>query len=338
MGRHFNVWLDVKPSQGHRVVMQTYPGGIQSGTDYYMNDAGLIVTETTIAQTKFDPEGIPLASRIRRVLQYADSIDSAVAILSNRNNGLYSNEWLLADTKANEIAMVRAGDIEDQALAEQQERVVRRDRRFLLGCNNAKDLGVRLETIPSVEGKPANLVFRASDRDHAWLSLYAQAKGKIDADFASRAFTHAAARRTPFARDVKFTTTAMARELKSRVLWGPPIGRTWEPTDAQRDTPGIRPLVPNDWATLTVEAPAADLDDRPVAVDIAGTARGIRRPRRSRPRPRLARHDPPPGDADTWLAAAFADYEKIAAMETALAPGAGRSRSNWPSTGPGLAT
>ena len=55
--RHFNVWLDVKPAQGHRVLMQTYPGGIQSGMDYYQNDAGLVVCETTIAQTKFDPEG-----------------------------------------------------------------------------------------------------------------------------------------------------------------------------------------------------------------------------------------------------------------------------------------
>ncbi len=33
--RYFNVWLDVKPAKGHRVLMQTYPGGIQSGMDYY---------------------------------------------------------------------------------------------------------------------------------------------------------------------------------------------------------------------------------------------------------------------------------------------------------------
>src|ERR1700678_176957 len=27
-----NVWLDVKPAKGRRVLMQTFPGGIQSGT------------------------------------------------------------------------------------------------------------------------------------------------------------------------------------------------------------------------------------------------------------------------------------------------------------------
>src|SRR5436305_1137878 len=101
----YNVWLDVKPAKGHRVLMQSYPGGIQSGMDYYLNDAGLLVAETTIAQTRFNPDGQALASRIRKVLQYADSIDDAVKILTTSNNGMYTNEWLFADTRTNEIAM-----------------------------------------------------------------------------------------------------------------------------------------------------------------------------------------------------------------------------------------
>ena len=63
---HYNVWLDIKPSHGHRVLMQTYPGGVMSGLDYYMNDRGMIVCETTLAQTRFDAAGIPLVDRIRR--------------------------------------------------------------------------------------------------------------------------------------------------------------------------------------------------------------------------------------------------------------------------------
>src|SRR5262249_42580638 len=59
----YNVWLDVKPSQGHRVLMQSYPGGIQSGMDYYLNDAGILVCETTIKQTRFDAQGMTVASR-----------------------------------------------------------------------------------------------------------------------------------------------------------------------------------------------------------------------------------------------------------------------------------
>ena len=78
--RFFNVWLDVKPDKGHRVLMQSYPGGIQSGMDYYLSDAGLIVCETTIDQTRFHAEGIPLASRIRKALQYGESIDDVSVV------------------------------------------------------------------------------------------------------------------------------------------------------------------------------------------------------------------------------------------------------------------
>ena len=50
-----------------------------------------------------------VASRIRKALQYADTIDKAVEILKKDNNGLYTNEWLLGDTKTNEIAMFELG-------------------------------------------------------------------------------------------------------------------------------------------------------------------------------------------------------------------------------------
>src|SRR5712671_6685453 len=62
---HYNVWLDVQPEQGHRVCMQTSAGGIWSGLDWYQNDAGILLTETTIGQTRFDRNGVPIASRAR---------------------------------------------------------------------------------------------------------------------------------------------------------------------------------------------------------------------------------------------------------------------------------
>ncbi|MGH7134215.1 MAG: C45 family autoproteolytic acyltransferase/hydrolase, partial [Pirellulales bacterium] len=138
--RHYNVWLDVKPSEGHRVVMQGYPGAIMSGLDYYMNDAGLLVAETTIKQTTFAAEGLAVASRIRRVLQYADSIDRAVEILSDSNNGLYSNEWLLADVKTNEIAMFELGTRRTKVWRSGKDEWPGGTKGFYWGCNNAKSL------------------------------------------------------------------------------------------------------------------------------------------------------------------------------------------------------
>jgi hypothetical protein len=320
---HFNVWLDVQPAKGHRVLMQTFPGGIQSGMDYYMNSAGLLVTETTIRQTRYDIEGLALAGRIRKALQYADSIDAAVDILKVANNGLYTNEWLLADIKTNEIAMFELGTHKSRLYRSSKGEWYGGTEGFYWGCNNTKDLDVRLETIPSVNDRPANLVWRPSDRDKVWLSLYAQHKGKIDADFGRKAFTTA-----PLAAyhslDAKYTTTALAKQLKTWALFGPPLGRPWEPReDERRRYPEIRPLVPNPW-TILHAAPPAETHSESVAIDLSG-GDGLRAADRSRDRGEeihttAAWHGTilPKTDADVWLAASFAEYEKIVALEKAL--------------------
>jgi hypothetical protein len=323
----YNVWLDVKPAKGHRVIMQTYPAGIQSGLDYYMNDAGILVCETTIRQTNFDIKGAALASRIRQALQYADSIDKAVVILGKDNNGLYTNEWLLADVKTNEIAMFELGTHKSRLRRSSKNEWYGGTEGFYWGCNNTKDLQVRLETLASTDGRPANVVFRPSDRDLVWLKLYHAHKGKIDADFGKLAFT------TPpvaayHSLDAKFTTTDMAKELKSWALFGPPLGRTWEPTFEQRKRyPEIEPLVSNPWAVLHVGPPAKDDKKGPLVVDLRGLRAKERydkamkeREERDAAPSKAAWHGTllPKTDADVWLAAAFADYERIYAREKQL--------------------
>ena len=129
----------------------------------------MVVCETTIAQTKFDATGIPLVDRIRRALQYGDSIDKAVEILRQGNNGLYTNEWLLADTKTNEIAMFELGTHKSRLWRSSKNEWFGGTAGFYWGCNNAKDLQVRLETVPALDGRPANVVFHPSDRDRTWL-------------------------------------------------------------------------------------------------------------------------------------------------------------------------
>ncbi|MFO0953943.1 MAG: C45 family autoproteolytic acyltransferase/hydrolase, partial [Isosphaeraceae bacterium] len=254
--RHFNVWLDVKPEKGHRVMMQTYPGGIQSGMDYYMNDAGLVVAETTVRQTRFHGDAEPLASRIRRALQYGSSIDDVVQTLKAGNNGLYSNEWLIADTKSNEIAMFELGTHRSKLWRSSKDEWFGGTKGFYWGCNNPKELEVRLETVASVEGRPANLVFHPSDRDRTWLRLYEKHKGRIAAEFGFEAFT------TPplsafSSLDAKVTTAALAGKLETWAIFGPPMGRTWDPTEADRKRWGddVRPLVSNDWTVLSADRP-----------------------------------------------------------------------------------
>ncbi len=327
MVRFFHVWLDVKPSQGHRVLMQTYPGGVQSGMDYYMNDAGLLVAETTIKQTRFDIAGEALASRIRRVLQYSDSIDSAVEILKKDNNGMYTNEWLLGDVKTNEIAMFDLGTTKSKLWRSGDKQWPGGTEGFYWGCNNAKDLDVRLETIAGLDDRPVNVVFHPSERDIKWISLYKSHKGKIDADFGFEAFTTPPLAAYPSC-DAKFTTSDLAKELKTYAIFGPPLERTWAPTAAQKlAQPSIEPLVPNDWTLLSAEPPAASGRPRHV-VDLALSSHDSTSSRSrgegdaSVPRVAATPRSPvwrgtilPAADRDIWLAAAFADYEPIVAHE-----------------------
>ena len=322
--RLYNVWLDVKPSKGHRVLMQTYAGGIQSGMDYYLNDNGLILCETTIGQTRFDAEGTPLASRIRQVMQYADTIDDACRLLKERNNGLYSNEWLMADGNTGEIAMFELGTRKTKLWRSGKDEWYAGTKGFYWGCNNEKDLDVRLETESSVAARPANVVWHPSVRDVKWLQLFDKYNGKIGPEFGFEAFTT-----PPLAAfsslDAKFATASMAKELKTFALWGPPLGKTWDPTDADRKRlPDIRPIAPQDWTVLTAEPPAPLPSAAKPVVDLLAKAVGRDEVKLDPERPTLWRGTIlPTADADTWLAAAFADYEPIAAIQE---KGAGKAQ------------
>ncbi len=103
--RKWNIILDVKPNNGHRFITQAFPGWIFGGTDFWINSAGLVVVETTMSGFGgFEPKGIPEFQRIRKALQYANSIDTFVDIMMKGNNGGYANDWLIGDTKTGEIA------------------------------------------------------------------------------------------------------------------------------------------------------------------------------------------------------------------------------------------
>lgn len=320
--RHFNVWLDVAPTDGHRLVMQGYPGCIQSGLDYYVNGAGILITETTIAQTTFNAKGSSVVSRIREAAQYADSIDEAIELLEGANNGLYTNEWILADVKTGETAMFELGTGKSKLWRSTRDEWPGNTSGFYWGCNNAKDPALRLETLAGVNDKPADVLYFPKDRDQAWLRLYEQHKGRMTTEFGFTAFGVA-----PIVGyrscDAKFTDVAMATRLESWALFGPPLGRTWvaNKADLAKD-PHVRPLVANDWTVIGTAAPTAVGKDAPTAaVDLAPF-------RKDEPGPKVhvgSKLPPawrgtllPASDADLWLSVAFAEYEKFVALQKAL--------------------
>ncbi|MGB2910839.1 MAG: hypothetical protein WBB55_09685, partial [Anaerolineales bacterium] len=109
-GQFFNLILDIEPSQGHRIFMQSGAGYIDSMTDFFVTDAGLMGTETTIGGYKqYDPDEDPEFYRARKAMQYADSLDEFVQLMEKKNNGGYANSWLLADVNSGEIMRFELG-------------------------------------------------------------------------------------------------------------------------------------------------------------------------------------------------------------------------------------
>jgi hypothetical protein len=110
VGTRWNVVFDIKPEAGYRMLSDGLPGVIVSDDDFGVNEAGIMVTETTITQFEgWDPNGKPEFARARRALQYSRSIDDFVRIMLDGNNGGYANDWLVGDNKTGEIARFELG-------------------------------------------------------------------------------------------------------------------------------------------------------------------------------------------------------------------------------------
>ena len=110
IGQHWNVIADIVPQNGHHMLMDCMPGFIHSGDDFVISESGILITETTITQfNRFDSTGIPEFMRARKAAQYSNSIDDVVDIFTKGNNGGYANDWLIGDTKTNEVAKLELG-------------------------------------------------------------------------------------------------------------------------------------------------------------------------------------------------------------------------------------
>ncbi len=108
-GQYFKVILDIKPSEGHHFMMQTEACSIWSGTDFFVTDCGIIGTETTIGGFLPYEKNDPISCRIRKAMQYGNTMDEYVDILLNGNSGDYANAWLFGDIRTNEIMRLELG-------------------------------------------------------------------------------------------------------------------------------------------------------------------------------------------------------------------------------------
>ena len=211
-GPHWNVICDVVPTEGNRLVYQTFPGGIHSGSDFYMNASGIMIGETTVGQTPFNIDGTPQSNRIRKAAQYANSIDDVVKILTTDNNGMYTNDWLIGDTKTDEIAVLLLGTKKHKLWRSGNNEFYGDTKDFYWCNNNNKDPEVRKEYITNQNNAPYDLIFAPWNRDVAFNDFYKEHKGKIDALAGVNLWASSPINR-PHACDGKVTTSDMAENL-----------------------------------------------------------------------------------------------------------------------------
>jgi Phospholipase B/Carbohydrate binding domain len=307
-----NVMLDIKPASGHRMLIQSYPGGIESGTDWYQNDAGVVLTETTIDQTPFNVQGTPVAFRARMAIQYGGNIDEVVQRLGTRNNGLYTNEWIIGDAKNNEIAMYELGTYHTKLWRSSRNEWFGDTPGFYWGDNNAKDLAVNLELMPDPQGAPGYVPYVPGKRDLAWVDLYNKFKGQIGEQFGFEAFDSAPLV-SASTMDAKVATADMANRM---MVWGE-FGRPNESVAAPRDSnyglfPGGYYLFDARSSDTLASSGALDERKRALAADSKTPADNSAPVSRQKDAGELWKGWVlPASDADTWFVAGSAEYYSL---------------------------
>jgi Phospholipase B len=176
VGTRWNIIFDLVPERGHRLLMDGMPGVITSDDDFAVNDAGLLVTETTITQFEgWDPDGKPEFVRSRKAMQYGSSIDDFARIMLDGNNGGYANDWLIGDVKTGEVAQLELG---------LKEHTLKRTRDgCFVGSNFPEgEALIKRETMFD----PSNKASSPNARRKRWEQLIAENKGKIDSEVGKR--------------------------------------------------------------------------------------------------------------------------------------------------------
>jgi hypothetical protein len=175
-GTRWKIIFDIAPAAGHHFIMDGVPGLIHSGDDFGINDAGIMITETTIGSFHgFDEHAVPEFVRARKAMQYSESVDDFARIMEDGNNGGYANAWLVGDRKTNEIARLELG-LKNVTLEKTKDG-------YYVGSNFpiSPKLIAEETDFPIEDPNTPNQV-----RHRRWDQLMAENKGRIDVEAGKR--------------------------------------------------------------------------------------------------------------------------------------------------------
>jgi outer membrane protein assembly factor BamB len=243
-----NIILDVQPSKGNRFVMTCFPGYIWSSEDYYQNEQGILLMETTLWpwEGPWKIKGTkPVGIRARRAIQYSNSIDEVIQSFLDGNNGLYQNDWVMGNTKTGEIASLELG-LYNHA-------ITRTKNGFLWSSNNAKNDKVRWELFSffglGIPGRIFFRNFRPNPRDIKFKELGEKFYGKINVSVVKKIMSTPPISDLPI--DCKITDSKLVEELGLWAHMGKLDGTTFVPKQKdQEQLKGLTDIPASGWVKV----------------------------------------------------------------------------------------
>ncbi|MEF8848111.1 MAG: hypothetical protein V5A68_03160 [Candidatus Thermoplasmatota archaeon] len=254
VAQRWNVVTDVVPSDGYRFTMVSSPGFIWSDDNYYQNEEGIIVMDTTAPQGLWKNKGYPMVIRTRIAAQYSKSLDEALFHLQNKNDGLWTAVYLIGDTKSGEIARLD--------LALYHSKIWRQKNGYYFSANNPMDLGVRFESnVLGVVGSIFKLIgidsysyftlrYFDSRRDAKLRELGEKYYGEIDVEVLKDKIMYEYPVCDHASTDVKLTDTSLLEENSLWVFFGNVRGRIWNVSDQKSNLKGVRDVPPQGWTLI----------------------------------------------------------------------------------------
>lgn len=178
MGGQINVILDLKPTAGARILMQTAPGYVWSNSDFFIckseqEKSCIAGLETTIIiTTTYVIDAIPEWVRARKAMQYGYSIGAWIDIMQDGNNGSNPGAWLLADANTNEIVRFEQGYL--------FQSVEYKKDGYIFGCNCVED--PRIRNLECIDVGYDDIRRQTGGRRTRWSQLLSEHNGRIDAE------------------------------------------------------------------------------------------------------------------------------------------------------------
>jgi len=258
--QRWNVIIDIVPSKGYRFQMPSVPGYIWSDENYYQNEKGIILMDTTCIQGLWKDAGYPMAIRMRMGAQYSKTIDEALHYLKFKNDGIWTAVYLLGDTKTGEIARLDLGLYNSETW--------RTFNGFYWTANNPINKGVRAEInglgvkgalmkIVSqifkihIEYGYSTLKYVPAGRDVKFEEMGKKYYGNIDVEILKNKIMTESPICNSASTDVKVSDTDLIKSNSLWVFFGNVGGMVWNTSALTKKLAGVRDVPPVGWALIS---------------------------------------------------------------------------------------